>query len=72
LKHKKRKAAAFKAIKVSKTENWPLLRKALKSVGRADLIGPRKRIGHKELQRPGDAKKFLTKAVMPRRPPRKS
>jgi hypothetical protein len=59
-------------IQAQETENWPLLRKALKSVGRADLMGPRKRIGHKDLQRPGDAKKFLTKAVMPRRPPGKS
>ena len=68
-------------------ENWPLLREALKSMGRADLIGPGKhqlvpawqpagtgvqgegkRIGHKGRQRPGEAKKFLTKGVMPRRP----
>lgn len=61
-------------------ENWPLLREALKTMGRADLIGPGKHqlvpmgqlasAGPRGRARPGVApgQKFLTKGVMPRKP----
>ncbi len=57
-------------------ENWPLLREALKTMGRADLIGPGKHqlvpnwqpagTGLKsegQRQRNDKARKFLTKGV---------
>jgi uncharacterized radical SAM protein YgiQ len=54
-------------------ENWPVLREALKAMGRADLIGP----GQHQLvpatqppgtglKRPAGAQKFTTKGVFPR------
>jgi len=59
-------------------ENWPLLREALKAMGRADLIGPGKhqlvpnwqpagtggKDGSNTRQRNGKARKFLTKGVI--------
>jgi len=73
-------------------ENWPLLREALKSMGRADLIGPGKhqlvpawqpagtgakgtgrRAGKGTTRKTGPntpkGGTFLTKGVLPRRPP---
>jgi len=58
-------------------ENWPLLREALKNMGRADLIGPGKHQlvpnwqpagtgGKGEGQRNDRARKFLTKGVIAR------
>ena len=58
-------------------ENWPLLREALKNMGRADLIGPGKHQlvpnwqpagtgGKGEGQRNDKARKFLTKGVIAR------
>jgi uncharacterized radical SAM protein YgiQ len=62
-------------------ENWPLLREALKNMGRADLIGPGKHQlvpnwqpagtggmgeGQRQGQRNDKARKFLTKGVFPR------
>jgi uncharacterized radical SAM protein YgiQ len=59
-------------------ENWPLLREALKNMGRADLIGPGKHQlvpnwqpagtglkgeGQRQCQRNDKARKFLTKGV---------
>ena len=64
-------------------ENWPLLREALKTMGRTDLIGPGKHqlvpmgsiaaAGPMGRARPGTApgQKFLTKGVMPRKSPGK-
>jgi uncharacterized radical SAM protein YgiQ len=61
-------------------ENWPLLREALKTMGRADLIGPGKRhlvpawqpagtgaasLAHGERTHPGKSRQKLCKAVSP-------
>jgi hypothetical protein len=53
-------------------ENWPVLREALKSMGRADLIGPGKhhlvpaiQPAGTGLKKSGPSQRFTTKGVFP-------